>query len=121
MQQTTKTAPEAVEAMRLFFTDKYGNASSVHSFGEEAKEALENAREKIAGYINAEPDEIIFTSGGTESDNIGIKGTAYALKDKGKHIITSKFEHHAVLETCQALEKEGFEVTYVGISKTRFC
>ena len=117
---TTKTAPEAVEAMRLFFTDKYGNASSVHSFGEEAKEALENAREKIAGYINAEPDEIIFTSGGTESDNIGIKGTAYALKDKGKHIITSKFEHHAVLETCQALEKEGFEVTYVGISKQGF-
>ena len=117
---TTKTAPEVVEAMQPYFTEKYGNASSIHSFGEEAKEALENAREQIAKYINAEPEEIIFTSGGTESDNLAIKGTAYALKNKGKHIITSKFEHHAVLETCQALEKEGFEVTYIGISKDGF-
>ncbi|MBW2973320.1 cysteine desulfurase NifS [Candidatus Woesearchaeota archaeon] len=117
---TTKTAPEVVEAMHPYFTEKYGNASSIHSFGEEAKEALENAREQLAKYINAEPEEIIFTSGGTESDNLAIKGTAYALKDKGKHIITSKFEHHAVLETCQALEKEGFEVTYIGISKDGF-
>ena len=113
---TTRTAPEVAEAMLPFFTEKYGNASSIHSFGEEAKDALENARQKLAEYINAGPENIIFTSGGTESDNLAIKGTAYALKNKGKHIITSKFEHHAVLETCQALEKEGFEVTYLGIS-----
>lgn len=117
---TTKTASEVVEAMQPFFTENYGNASSIHSFGEAAKEALENAREKLAKHINAEPDEIVFTSGGTESDNLAIKGTAYALEDKGKHIITSKFEHHAVLETCQALEKEGFEVTYLGISRDGF-
>ena len=117
---TTRTAPEVAEAMLPFFTEKYGNASSIHSFGEEAKDALENARQKLAEYINAEPENIIFTSGGTESDNLAIKGTAYALKNKGKHIITSKFEHHAVLETCQALEKEGFEVTYLGISKDGF-
>ncbi|MBW3001741.1 cysteine desulfurase NifS [Candidatus Woesearchaeota archaeon] len=117
---TTKTAPEVAEAMQPFFTEKYGNASSIHSFGEEAKDALENARQLIANYINAEPEQVIFTSGGTESDNIAIKGTAYALKKKGKHIITSKFEHPAVLECCQALEKEGFEVTYLGISKDGF-
>ncbi len=117
---TTKTAPEVAEAMLPFFTEKYGNASSIHSFGEEAKDALENARQKLAEHIHAEPENIIFTGGGTESDNLAIKGTAYALKNKGKHIITSKFEHHAVIETCQALEKEGFEVTYLGISKDGF-
>ena len=117
---TTKTAQEVVEAMQPFFTEKYGNASSIHSFGEEAKDALENARQMIADYINAEPEQIVFTSGGTESDNLAIKGTAYALKNKGNHIITSKFEHPAVLECCQMLEKEGFEVTYLGISKDGF-
>jgi len=117
---TTRTAPEVADAMLPFFVDKYGNASSIHSFGEAAKEALENAREQISKYINAEPDEIIFTSGGTESDNLAIKGAAYALKDKGKHIITSRFEHPAVLEVCQALEKEGFEVTYLSVSKEGF-
>jgi cysteine desulfurase len=106
--------------MQPFFIEKYGNASSIHSFGEEAKDALENARQLIANYINAEPEQIIFTSGGTESDNLAIKGTAYALKNKGKHIITSKFEHPAVLECCQALEKEGFEVSYLGVSKDGF-
>ena len=117
---TTRTAPEVAEALHPYFIDKYGNASSIHSFGEEAKEALENARERIANYINAEPDELIFTSGGTESDNLAIRGTAYALKDKGKHIITSAFEHPAVLEVCQALEKEGFEVTYLPVSRDGF-
>lgn len=114
---TTKTAPEVVEAMKPFFAETYGNASSIHAFGEAAKEALEIAREKIAKIINAEPDEIIFTSGGTEGDNLAIKGAARALKSKGNHIITSAFEHHAVLHTCQALEKEGFSVTYVGVDK----
>jgi len=117
---TTKTAPEVVEAMQPFFTEKYGNASSIHSFGEEAKDALENARQLIANYINAEPEQVIFTSGGTESDNLAIKGTAYALKNKGKHIITSKFEHPAVLECCQALEKKGFEVTYLNVTREGF-
>jgi len=117
---TTRTAPEVAEAMQPYFVEKYGNASSIHSFGEEAKEALENAREHIAKYINAEPEEIIFTSGGTESDNLAIRGTAYALKEKGKHIITSAFEHPAVLEPCQALEKEGFEVTYLPVSRDGF-
>jgi cysteine desulfurase len=114
---TTKTAPEVVEAMKPFFTETYGNASSIHSFGEAAKEALESAREKIAKIINADPDEIIFTSGGTESNNLAIKGIACALKSKGNHIVTSAFEHHAVLHACQALEKEGFAVTYVGVDK----
>ena len=117
---TTKTASEVVEDMQPFFIEKYGNASSIHSFGEAAKDALENAREKLAGYINAEPEQIIFTSGGTESDNLAIKGAAYALRNKGKHIITSKFEHHAVLECCQSIEKEGFDVTYLGISRDGF-
>lgn len=117
---TTRTAPEVAEAMFPFFVDKYGNASSIHSFGEDAKDALESAREYIAKYINAEPDEIIFTGGGTESDNLAICGTAYALKDKGKHIITSRFEHPAVLEVCQSLEKKGFEVTYLPVSKEGF-
>ncbi|MEM4263372.1 MAG: cysteine desulfurase NifS [Candidatus Woesearchaeota archaeon] len=117
---TTKTAPDVVEAMTPFFTETYGNASSIHSFGEAAKEAIENARERIAKLLNAEPDEIIFTSGGTESDNLAIKGVARALKNKGNHIVTSAFEHHAVLHACQALEREGFELTYVGIDKDGF-
>ena len=117
---TTKTSPEVVEAMKPFFIEIYGNASSIHSFGESAKEALENAREKIAKIINADPDEIIFTSGGTESNNLAIKGVARALKSKGNHIITSAVEHHAVLHACQALEKEGFAVTYVGVDKDGF-
>ncbi|MBW2986183.1 cysteine desulfurase NifS [Candidatus Woesearchaeota archaeon] len=117
---TTRIAPEVAEAMLPFFIEKYGNASSIHSFGEQAKEALENAREHFAKYINAESDEIIFTSGGTESDNLAIRGTAQALKDKGNHIITSAFEHPAVLETCQALEKEGFEITYLPASRDGF-
>ena len=117
---TTRTAPEVADAMLPFFIEKYGNASSIHSFGEQAKDVLENARELFAKYINAESDEIIFTSGGTESDNLAILGVAHALKDKGNHIITSAFEHPAVLETCQALEKEGFEIKYLPASRDGF-
>jgi len=114
---TTKTAPEVVEAMMLYFTEQYGNASSLHTFGREAKDALDTARATIAKKLNATPEEIIFTSGGTESDNLAIKGIAYAHKDKGNHIITSKIEHPAVLSTCATLEKEGFKVTYLDVDK----
>ncbi|MCX8173710.1 MAG: cysteine desulfurase NifS [Thermoplasmata archaeon] len=113
---TTMVAPEVVEAMLPYYTQYYGNASSLHTFGQEAKKALEESRAKVAALINAQPDEIIFTGGGTESDNIAIKGIAYRNRTKGKHIITSSIEHPAVLETCRALEKEGFELTYVRVS-----
>jgi cysteine desulfurase len=114
------TAPvrkEVVKEMLPYFSDKFGNPSSLHSFGLEAKAAVSNARKTIANVINAEEDEIIFTSGGTESDNLAIKGVAYANKDKGNHIITSKIEHHAVLNTMKELEKEGFKVTYIPVDK----
>src|SRR3989338_4984235 len=90
---TTKIADEVLEEMKPYLNEKYGNASSLHSFGAEAREAVEKAREKIAKSINANPEEIIFTSGGTESSNLAIKGIAFANKTKGKHIITSKIEH----------------------------
>jgi cysteine desulfurase len=92
---TTPVDPEVVAAMLPFFTENYGNASSMHAFGQEARQAIEQARESIALLIGAKPDEIIFTSGGTESDNFAVKGIAYARKDKGNHIITSAVEHHA--------------------------
>ncbi len=114
---TTRTAEEVLKAMQPYFSEKFGNASSIHSLGSEAKDALDESRQKIADEINAEADEIIFTSGGTESDNLAIKGIAYGIKDKGKHIITSNIEHPAVLKTCEKLESEGFSVTYVGVDK----
>jgi cysteine desulfurase len=114
---TTAVSKEVVDAMLPFFMETYGNASSIHSMGAEAKKALEDARKIIAQKINASPDEIIFTSGGTESDNIALRGIAYANKDKGNHIITSNIEHPAVLNTCKELEKEGFKVTYLGVDK----
>lgn len=114
---TTMAAPEVVEAMMPYFSEKYGNASSLHAFGREAKEALDKARAAIAQKLNASPEEIIFTSGGTESDNLAIKGIAYAHKDRGNHIITTKIEHPAVLSTCATLEKEGFKVTYIDVDK----
>ncbi|MEM2017742.1 MAG: cysteine desulfurase NifS [Candidatus Pacearchaeota archaeon] len=113
---TTPVAPEVLEAMKPYFSEKYGNASSLHAFGQEARKALEDARKKIANFINARPAEIIFTSGGTESNNLAIKGIAFANKEKGKHIITSKIEHHAVLEPCKWLEKQGFKVTYLPVN-----
>ena len=108
---TTPMAPEVLEAMMPFFREKYGNASSLHSFGREAREALEASRDKAAALVGAEPEEIIFTSGGTESDNIALKGVAYRNKGKGRHIITTAIEHPAVLEVCRNLEGQGFEVT----------
>ena len=114
---TTKTAPEVVEAMLPYFTEHYGNPSSIYSLGAESKKAVTEAREKIAGCLGVEPNEIYFTAGGSESDNWAIKATAEAYKEKGKHIITSKIEHHAVLHTCQYLEKQGYEVTYIDVDE----
>jgi len=117
---TTRTDPEVVKAMEIFFTEKYGNASSLHSFGVESAEAFEKARDVVAKKLNADPREIVFTSGGTESDNLAIKGVVYANKGKGNHIVTSKIEHPAVLSTCEELEKEGFEVSYIGVDGEGF-
>jgi cysteine desulfurase len=114
---TTPVAPEVAAAMLLHMTHNYGNASSLHSFGQEAKGAVEKARDHAASIIGAKPEEIIFTSGGTESDNFVLKGVALARKDKGNHIITSSIEHHAVLETCKFLETQGFSVTYLGVDE----
>jgi len=114
---TTPVDQEVVEAMLPYFTEIYGNASSLHSFGRDAHNAMDEARSRVAGLINAHPEEIIFTAGGTESDNIAIKGAAYANRSKGDHIITSTIEHPAVLETCRSLEKQGFKVTYIPVDK----
>ena len=113
---TTPVAPEVMEAMLPYFSEKFGNASSMHSFGLEAKEALEESREKVAGLLGAKPEEIIFTSGGTESDNLALKGIARKNQKSGKHIITTRVEHPAILECCRRLEKEGFEVTYLPVT-----
>jgi cysteine desulfurase len=114
---TAPMNPDVLKAMLPFLEQKFGNASSVHSFGREASEAVSKAREQVANLIGAEPANIVFTSGGTESDNFAIKGVAYANEKKGRHIITSQIEHHAVLNTCQFLEKRGFEVTYLKVDK----
>ncbi len=114
---TTKTAPEVVEAMLPYFTEFYGNASTVYEFGAKSKEAVSQARERIANAIGAKDNEIYFTAGGSESDNWAIKAAAEAYKGKGNHIITSKIEHHAVLHTCQWLEQNGFEVTYLDVDE----
>ena len=114
---TTPVAPEVLEAMLPYFSEKFGNASSLHSFGLEAKEALEESREKVAGLLGAKPEEIIFTAGGTESDNLALKGIARKNQKSGKHIITTRVEHPAILECCRKLEKEGFEVTYLPVTK----
>lgn len=117
---TTQVRKEAAEAMNTYFTKKYGNASSLHEFGRDAKKALEDSRKTIAKAINAEPQEIIFTSGGTESDNLALRGTAYAKKDRGNHIITSAIEHPAILSACKELYREGFKITYVNVDKEGF-
>ena len=114
---TTPVRKEVLEAMLPYYTTLFGNASSVHTIGQEARKAVDSAREEIASFIGAKTDEIIFTSGGTESDNFAIKGCAYANKAKGNHIITSVVEHPAVLNTCQHLEKHGFKVTYLPVDK----
>jgi len=114
---TTAVKPEVFEAMKPYYLENYSNPSSVYSFAGKAKKAVEDARERIAEALNAKSSEIYFTAGGSESDNWAIKGTAEALKDKGRHIITSKIEHHAVLHTCDWLEKNGYEVTYLDVDE----
>lgn len=114
---TTPVRPEVVEAMTPYFTEHFGNPSSIYPLGQEASDAVAAARESLAGLIGATPREIFFTSGGTESDNWALKGFARANAAKGRHLITSAIEHHAVLHTCQALEREGFEVTYLPVDE----
>ena len=114
---TTKTRPEVVEAMLPYFTEYYGNPSSVYEFSTPSKKAIAEARETIAKSLGAKTNEIYFTAGGSESDNWAIKATAEAYESKGKHIITSKIEHHAVLHTCEYLEKRGFEITYLDVDE----
>ena len=114
---TTKTAPEVVEAMLPYFTEFYGNASSVYGFAGNSKEAMAKARETIAASLGAKTNEIYFTAGGSEADNWALKATAEAYKAKGNHIITTKIEHHAILHTAEWLEKNGFEVTYLNVDE----
>jgi cysteine desulfurase len=112
---TTPVAPEVFEAMKPYLVEDYGNASSIHWFGQRAKNAVEKARQQVAKLLNARPGEVIFTSGGTEADNAAIFGIVQAARVANPHIITTRIEHHAVLNTAQALEKQGVDVTYVGV------
>ena len=116
---TTPMASEVLQAMLPYFSDKFGNASSLHSFGLEAKEALEESRGEVAALLGADPEEIIFTSGGTESDNLALKGIAYRSREKGQgnHIITTAIEHPAILETCRKLENQGFSIKYLPVTR----
>lgn len=114
---TTPTHPEVVQAMLPYFTEVFGNPSSIHYFGQEAKAAIEEMRNKIGQFIGAKSEEVVFTSGGTEANNFALKGVAYANEGKGKHIITSSVEHHSVIEPCQFLEKRGFRVTYLPVDE----
>src|SRR2546425_690741 len=110
---STPVHPEVLAEMLPYFAEVFGNPSSIHAFGREARDGLDRARERVARFLRVSPQEIVFTSGGTESDNFAVKGLAYARRTG--HLITSKVEHHAVLRTCQALEAQGFDVTYVGV------
>lgn len=114
---TTAVNPAVLEKMLPYFCECYGNASSIHSTGRDAHKALDEARRKVAAALNCQPKEIYFTSGGSESDNWALKGTAFANRKKGNHIITSAIEHHAILHTCEWLEKQGFEITYVPVDE----
>ena len=120
---TSKVDDEVIDAMLPYFSKFYGNPSSIHWFGREAHDAVDVSRKNVADLLNSKEDEIIFTAGGTEGDNIAIKGVAYKNKDKmglkGPHIITSEVEHPAVLQTCEHLEKEGFEVKYLPVDDMR--
>lgn len=117
---TTKIKKEVLEEMFPYLSVQYGNPSSIYSIGRSAKRAIEEARRRVASLINCKPEEIYFTSCGSESDNTALKGIAYANKDKGNHIITSKIEHPAILNTCQNLEKHGFNVTYLDVDQDGF-
>lgn len=112
---TTKVAPEVYEAMKPYFEEYYGNAASIYRFAGESRKAVEHAREVVANFIGAKTNEIYFTCGGSESDNWALIGTAFSLRDKGNHIITTKIEHHAILHTCDFLEKQGYEITYLDV------
>ena len=114
---TTPVHPDVLKAMLPYFTEKFGNPSTLYDYGQEAKTAVEEARASVAALVSAKPEEIVFTSGGTEGDNYALEGAAYANEKKGDHIITSSIEHHAVLETCKFLEKRGFKVTYLPVDK----
>ncbi|WP_053957064.1 cysteine desulfurase NifS [Inediibacterium massiliense] len=114
---TTPVKKEVLDAMYPYFTEEFGNASSIYSYGREAKKAIDLGRKNVANLIGAQADEIYFTAGGSEADNWAIKGIAYANKQKGNHIITTKIEHHAVLHVCEYLEKDGFEVTYLDVDE----
>src|SRR5215467_8240424 len=114
---TTPIRPEVVAAMMPVFTEHFGNASSIHWFGQHAKSLMDDARQRVAKLINAETAEIVFVSGGTEADNLAIRGIAESQRTKGRHIITSQIEHHAVLHTCKDLEKQGYEVTWLPVSR----
>jgi cysteine desulfurase len=115
---TTRVAPEVIDAMLPYFSAEIGNAQSVHSFGQRAKAAVERARRQVAQLINASPNEIVFVSGGTEADNLAVRGVAEAHRDHGRHIITTKIEHPAVLATCESLEQAGFRVSYLPVSSS---
>lgn len=112
---TTPVRPEVLNAMLPFFRERFGNASSIHTFGQEARASVEEARAQVAALLGARPGEVFFTGGGTESDNLAIKGVAYANRNHGYHIVTSQIEHHAVLNSCKFLEREGFDVTYLPV------
>ena len=113
---STPVHPEVIAEMLPYFGEVFGNPSSAHGFGRAAREAVDVARDRVAAFLHARPDEVVFTSGGTESDNFGVKGLAWARG--GGHLITSRVEHHAVLRTCQALEAQGFTVTYLPVDET---
>src|SRR3990172_5511183 len=115
---TTPVRAEVADAMIPFIREDFGNPQSLHNFGDKPKQAVDEARAKVAGLIGALPEEIYFTSSGTESDNFALKGIALAHQKKGRHIITSQIEHHAVLHSARSLEKMGFEVTYVPVDKS---
>ncbi len=114
---TTPLDPRVLEAIMPYLTEKFGNPNSIHAYGREARRAVDEAREKIAQLLNCQPSEIIFTSGGTESDNLALRGVAESYRHKGNHIVTTAIEHHAVLHTCKALEDKGFEVTYLPVDE----
>ncbi|MDE2756655.1 MAG: cysteine desulfurase NifS [Acidobacteriota bacterium] len=114
---TTRVAPEVLEAMLPCYGEVFGNPSSVHGYGQEAKEVLDLAREQVAALLNSEPNEIVFTGGGTESDNLAIRGVMEAAPGTARHLVTSQIEHHAVIHTCQNLEKRGVEVTYLPVGR----
>src|SRR6476660_569725 len=112
---TTPVAPEVVEAMMPYLTEKFGNASSIHHFGQEAKAAVDKARHQVANLINARPNEVVFTSGGTEANNLAIRGLVESNEKYGRHIITSSIEHSCVKNVCEDLEKRGWSITYLPV------